>query len=841
MTYKQFLHSKIELAPNSGFKTDVGLMQFKDGTSLKPHQRDAINWAILGGRRALFESFGLGKTIQQLIICQKIIEYENGKALIICPLGVKQEFHQDAWEKLGIELDYVHSMEDIYKSKKSIHITNYEPVRDGKIDPNYYIVITLDEASILRTDNSKTHHTFIRIFKDIKYRFVATATPSPNDYIEIIFYAAFLGIMDKGGAKTRFFKRDSTKADKLTIYPHKEEEFWLWVSTWALFITKPSDLGYDDSGYNLPELIIHEHEIPVDHTTAGFDKTGQGILIREAAVSLQDASREKRDSMKSRCKKADEIRKNQPDDHFIFWHHLEAERKELKKLIPDLSEVYGSLDIPTREKRTIDFANGKTKYFGSKPSVSGSGCNFQKHCNNMIFVGINYKFNNFIQAIHRLLRYMQKKSVHVYLIYTESERKILKDLYEKWEKHKYMVNKMIGIIKKYGLSLTDKEKKLSRKMGIERIEIKKELFTAILNDSVEECKTIPDNSVHMILSSFPFAIQYEYSPNYCDFGHNKTNEDFFNQMDYLTPNMLRILKPGRIAAIHVKDRILFGNFTGHGFPSLYPFSDEVRIHMEKHGFIFIGRITITTDVVRENNQTYRLSWTENCKDGTKMGVGVPEYIMLFRKLPTDTSKGYADEPVVKLKKEYGRGRWQVDAGGDWRSSGDRLLELKDFLNIPKDQIGKIFKAWSRKNIYDYETHYKLADSLDEENRLSLSFASMQPGSHRPDVWDDIVRILTLNSSQKKREQEQHICPLQFDVCKRLIFRYTSKGETVFDPFAGLFTVLYIAIKMGRKGIGIELNPVSFNDGLVYLEMAENEITAPTLFDLDECLNEQEVI
>jgi SNF2 family DNA or RNA helicase len=252
--YNQFLLSKIVIAPETGLPSTFTQMRFLDGTFLKPHQVDAINWAIRGGRRALFESFGLGKTIQQLIICNSITSTQGGKALIVCPLGVKQEFFKDAWNKLGIRLDYVRNMEEVRYSNKSILITNYERVRDGDIDPKYFTVTSLDEASVLRSYGSKTYQTFLDKFRGVKYKFVCTATPSPNKFKELIHYAGYLEIMDTGQALTRFFKRDSTKANNLTIHPHKEKEFWLWLSSWALFITKPSDLGYDNTGYDLPPI-----------------------------------------------------------------------------------------------------------------------------------------------------------------------------------------------------------------------------------------------------------------------------------------------------------------------------------------------------------------------------------------------------------------------------------------------------------------------------------------------------------------------------------------------------------------------------------------------------------
>lgn len=348
MTYIDFLKSKIELAKETGF--DVALEDINP--ILKPHQRDAVKWAVKGGKRALFESFGLGKTIQELEWCRLIIKKEGGKALIVLPLGVKQEFIRDAVNLLGMKKpEYVRTMDEVKAAGRDILITNYERVRDGDIDPKYFIATSLDEASVLRSFGSKTYQTFLNKFKGVPYKLVSTATPSPNKFKELIHYGGYLEVMDTGQALTRFFQRDSTKANNLTLYPHKETEFWLWLSSWALFITKPSDLGYDDTGYDLPPLDIRYHEIAVDHSTAGADKDGQIKLIRDAALSLQDEAKEKRDSIDIRVKKMAEIVNADSEDNFILWHDLEAERHAIKKALPEAIEIYGSQDYEIREQR----------------------------------------------------------------------------------------------------------------------------------------------------------------------------------------------------------------------------------------------------------------------------------------------------------------------------------------------------------------------------------------------------------------------------------------------------------------------------------------------------------
>lgn len=828
MEYLEFLKSKIEIAKDSGFALDPE----KINKALKPHQRDAVLWALKGGRRALFESFGLGKTAQELEFCHQAAEHMKGRALIVLPLGVKQEFTRDAVKLLGYEKpEYCRTMAEVMEAKNQIIVTNYERVRDGDIRPDYFCATSLDEASVLRSFGSKTYQTFLDKFKNVPYKLVATATPSPNRYKELIHYAGYLEVMDTGQALTRFFQRDSTKANNLTLYPNMEDEFWLWVSSWALFITKPSDLNpeYSDEGYALPPLKVNWHELPIKYGDS-IEKDGQMKLFNEAA-GLKEAAQVKRESIFRRVQKMKEIIDDSPDDHFVLWHDLEKEREAIKKEIPQVVDIYGSQDYDLREKRVIDFSEGNTRLFATKKSLSGSGCNFQRYCHREIFLGIDYEFNDFIQAIHRCYRFLQEKPVVIDIIYMENEREIKEVLLEKWKNHNHMVEKMTDIVKKYGLSSAGIEKRLERKMGVKTVRVEGKKYTAVHDDCVEETRRMEDNSVDLIHTSIPFGNHYEYSANYNDFGHNKDTDRFFEQMDFLTPELLRVLKPGRVAAVHVKDRVLFGNATGTGMPTIEPFHALCIEHYMKHGFQYFGMITVVTDVVRENNQTYRLGWTEQCKDGSKMGVGCPEYILLFRKLPTDRSTAYADEPVKKSKEEYTRARWQIDAHGYWRSSGDRLISKEELKDLPVESLQQVYRKYSRENVYDYAEHVKLAEDLDKQGKLPAIFMVVAPGSwNQMEVWDDINRMRTLNTTQSRRRAQMHVCPLQLDIVERIIDRYSNKGDLVYDPFGGLMTVPMTAVKMGRRGYGCELNPDYFRDGVGYLQEAENEIDAPTLFD-----------
>lgn len=828
--YMEFLKSKMAIAKDTGFEISPNELN----AALLPHQRDIVSWAIKGGRRAIFAKFGLGKTVMETEFCRKVIDKIGGKALIILPLGVKQEFTRDAVDILGYEApEYVRTMEEVRNSKTDIVITNYERVRDGDIDVRYFTATSLDEAAVLRSFGSKTYQEFLQKFRGVPYKLVATATPDPNKYKELIHYAGYLEIMDTGQALTRFFQRDSTKANNLTLYPHKEEEFWLWVASWAVFVGRPSDVNpeYSDDGYDLPPLQINWHKLESNHDEIITDRDGQQKFMCDATASLSDAAKIKRDSVTARVAKAKEIIDANPDEHFILWHDLEEERHEIKRQIPDAVAIWGSMDYDLREKRVIDFSDGKIRLFATKKILSGSGCNFQRFCNRAIFIGIDYKFNDFIQAVHRIYRFLQTKDVIIDIIYTDEEDEVKKQLLEKWERFNYQSEKMEGIIRKNGLFTVDLiSEKMKRSIGVERVVVEGNNFKYVNNDCILELEQMEENSVDEIVTSIPFGNHYEYTPSYNDLGHNEDNDRFFEQMDYLTPNLLRVLKPGRIAAIHVKDRILFGNATGDGMPTVDPFSDLTVMHYMKHGFRYMGRITITTDVVRENNQTYRLGWTEQCKDGSKMGVGCPEYVLLFRKLPTDTTKAYADTPVKKSKQEYSRGRWQLDAHAFWRSSGDRLISKEELEHIPVKDLQKVYSKYSKQHIYSYEDHVKLAESLDEQGRLPATFMVIAPSSMTDTVWDDILRMRTLNAEQKKRDLQMHVCPLQIDIVERLIDRYSNNGDVILDPFGGIGTVPLTAMKMQRYGMAVELNNSYFRDGVGYCKAYEDEISAPTLFD-----------
>ncbi len=870
LDYLDFIRAKIITLPPLGLPVAANDVH----PILKGHQQTLVRWAVEGGRRAIFAAFGLGKSLMQLEIMRQLGQQLGGRQLIVVPLTVLVEFKRDA-ALLGMEPIFIRSTDDILlhadRPGGALYLTNYESVREGKIDLSFFNAASLDEASCLRGfGGTKTFREFMRLFDGMQYKFVATATPSPNDYIELLAYAAFLEIMDVGQAKTRFFKRNSEKADELTIHPHKEDEFWLWVNSWAAFVQRPSDLGFSDEGYELPEVDVRWHEVPSDHSAAGEDKGGQGLLLKKDAIGIVDASREKRESLDARIAKMMELRAEDPDAHRIIWHDLEREREAIERAIPNVASIYGAQSLDERERRIIAFSDGEVQELAAKPVLAGSGCNFQRHCHWAIFLGIGFKFNDFIQAIHRIQRFLQQHQVRLDLIYSEAERAVRRVLEGKWARHKQMVARMSEIIRTYGLGLTGARDVLARTVTADpSTAVEGPDWRVWQGDTVLQTARMESDSVGLIVTSVPFGTQYEYSPSYNDFGHTDDSDHFFAQMDFLSPELLRVLQPGRRLAVHVKDRVVPSGMTGLGFRTIEPFHARCIDHYRRHGFAYLGMVTIVTDVVRENAGTYRLGWTEQCKDASGMGVGLPEYLLLFRKPPTDRSNGYADDPVAKGKPSieyvddagdevsadydelpawddkavremrarpvpgtgYSRARWQTDAAGYWRSSGNRTLLPEDLAGLPWDSVYQRVRAWSWATVYDHDGHVALMEAAEARWALPTDFALMPVQSWHPDVWTDVARMYGANTMQSAKGREQHLCPLPFDIVDRAILNWSNPGELIYDPFGGLMTVPLRAVKHGRRGSASELNSAYFADGVSLLREQDAGRATGDLFSL----------
>src|SRR5690606_15610316 len=282
-------------------------------------------------------------------------------------------------------------------------------------------------------------------------------------------------------------------------------------------LQRPSDLGPSDQGYDLPPCEVVYHEVLADIADGGGDRDGQAAMFKDTAIGVVSASREKRDTLDNRIAKMREILAASPNDHFLIWHDLEDERRAIEQAVPGAVSVYGSQDLEKREQAIVDFSDGKFQYLSAKPVIAGSGCNFQRHCHKAVFVGIGFKFNDFIQAVHRIQRFLQRYPVEIHIIHTEAEREVMRTLMEKWRQHTEMVNNMTEIIREHGLNSLSMQDILARTIGVERIEVAGERFRVANNDCVLEAQAMAENSVDLIVTSIPFANHYEYTPSYNDF------------------------------------------------------------------------------------------------------------------------------------------------------------------------------------------------------------------------------------------------------------------------------------------------------------------------------------
>lgn len=456
--YLQFLKNKVAKAPATGFDP-----LSPPHPSLFGHQRDICQWLARGGRRACFANFGLGKTRMQLQTANWVVEKTGGKYLIVAPLGVRGEFTNSDGPALGLDVRYVRTDAESEAEPCKIQITNYDRVRDGQINVAKFSGAGLDEGDALRSFGSLTFQSFLKMFTTVKYKYVFTATPSPNRFKELIHYSAWLSVLDSGDALTRFFQRDSQKAGNLTLMPHQEEHFYYWLSTWAVFLLMPSDLGYSNEGYEMPPFEMHWHRLEEDYkqSWANTDSWGQFQLLPTSSAGLQKAATCKRNSIELRANKViellDSLRQSDGSmsDQAIVWCDLNFEQDVIEKMLKNrkitFTSLRGSQGIDERETMIEDWKSKKTTVFLSKSQMYGAGANLQQ-CATMIYCGINYKARDFMQAIHRIVRYGQKKVCHIHAVYLESEDKIKDTLEFKMRNHNDLQKRMSDMVRENHLA-----------------------------------------------------------------------------------------------------------------------------------------------------------------------------------------------------------------------------------------------------------------------------------------------------------------------------------------------------------------------------------------------------
>jgi hypothetical protein len=398
---------------------------------LFPFQRDITIWALRKGRACMFEDCGLGKTPQQLEWSKHVSRKEKTPVLIVAPLAVSQQTKYEG-VKFGIPVNICSSQSDVING---INITNYEKLH--KFKGSEFCGVVLDESSILKNMNGATRNQIIEMFSITPYRLACTATPSPNDYMELGNHAEFLGIMTYSEMLSMFFVNDSSDVGKWRLKKHAEErKFWQWLCSWAVMLSKPSDLGYEQKVFDLPILQYIEHKLP----TLSKNKKGLGLFTFEAD-SLNERLRIRKETIQVRCEETAKLI-NSTTDQWVVWCGLNEESNLLTKLIDGAQEIAGNTDYDLRERRMIGFARKEVYRLVTKPSIAGFGMNWQ-NCHKMVFVGLNDSWEQYYQATRRLWRFGQEKSVECHVVIEEREGSVLKNIKRKDVQAQHMIQSMV--------------------------------------------------------------------------------------------------------------------------------------------------------------------------------------------------------------------------------------------------------------------------------------------------------------------------------------------------------------------------------------------------------------
>lgn len=644
-------------------------------------QKLVTQWAIRQGCCALFEECGLGKTLQQLEWARQVALRTNGPVMILCPLAVAEQTVSEG-KKFGIPVTHCRQPEDV---KPGVNITNYERIH--LFDDVKFSGVVLDESSILKSFDGKMRRFLTERFSGTPYRLCCTATPAPNDFTELGQHAEFLGICSREQMLATYFINDTFDTGTWRLKGHSVEAFWRWVSSWAACVTKPSDLGFSDEGYDLPPVHTEIVTVAVDHR-AEFD--GSGALFRIANVSATNLHREMRRTMKERVEAAAKI-VNATDEQFIVWTESNDESNELALAIPDAVEVTGS-DKPEHKERKLHlFLTGEARVIVSKSSICGFGLNWQ-HCRNEIYVGMTHSFERFYQASKRIHRFGQKREVNRYIVQTDTEDGVMAAVMRKQEQHDTMRELM---------QFTREAIEGQSRITIMNTKIKTSKgknWTLHHGDCVRVAKTLAADSIGFSVFSPPFADLFTYSADVHDMGNCAGMDEFMVQFGFLIDELHRITMPGRECCVHCCD--LLATKWKDGDIEFKDFSSAIATAFRERGWLFHSRITIWKDPVTEMQRTkaHGLLYKTLRGDSSKSRVGAAEYLLVFRK------RGENPKPITHTPEDLPLSQWQELASPVWMTvdqgnvlNGKHASEDRDERHICPLQLDVIRRAltlWS---------------------------------------------------------------------------------------------------------------------------------------------------
>lgn len=652
MTYEEFIRGKAIIDVPTGLTAEVSL-----NAQLFDFQRDIVRWALKRGRAAIFADCGLGKTPMQLEWSRHI----PGNVLILAPLAVSHQTVREG-EKFGITMNYCRHQSDC---REGITITNYEMME--QFDPAYFTGIVLDESSILKAYDGKFRTKIIESFRPVPFKLACTATPAPNDYMELGNHSEFLGVMSRSEMLSMFFVHDGGETQKWRLKGHAETEYWKWLCSWAVMIRKPSDLGYDDGDFILPDVHFNSHVVEAENNTDG--------LFALEAQTLQERISARRDSLEDRCREAADLINNSSET-WLVWCNLNSESELLRKLIPSAVEVKGSDSTEHKESSMLGFSRGDIRVLITKPSIAGFGMNWQ-HCHNMAFVGLSDSYEQFYQAVRRCWRFGQTEEVNCHIITANTEGAVVANIKRKEQDAMKMAEEMVKHMHVYNeenIKGTQRETATYKRHAETG-----ENWMMHLGDCVEVAAEIPSDSIHYSVFSPPFASLYTYSNSDRDMGNCKDDGEFMTHFRFLVDELFRIIIPGRLLSFHCMN--LPTSKQNHGYIGIRDFRGELIKLFESAGFIFHSEVVIWKDPVTAMQRTKALGllYKQLRKDSCMSRQGIPDYLVTMRK-PGDNP-----ERVTKTEDGFPVGLWQNYASPVWMDINPSDTLQKESAREHKDE------------------------------------------------------------------------------------------------------------------------------------------------------------
>jgi hypothetical protein len=740
MEYQEFLQKKIKTHIKSGFE----IKESKLNKNLFDFQKFIVKNALHCGRYAIFADTGLGKTIMQLAWAEEVHKYTNKPVLILAPLAVSNQTIQEGY-KFGIK---------IYKYDKSnnIQISNYEQL--DNIDCSIFAGIILDESSILKNFAGKLRNKIIDTFKNTPYKLACTATPSPNDLMEIGNHAEFLNQISRTEMLATYFVHDGGDTSQWRLKGHARKDFYAWIGSWATVITNPENLGYKEEGlkFKLPKLEYFEIALETI-------KKDDGLLFNETSVNAIDFNRELRETKELRLNEVKKIIDKNKKENFLIWVNQNEEADYLKKLLSnyDIREVRGNDTTEKKERDLTEFAQGKYKILITKSKIAGMGMNFQ-NCHNQIFASLDFSFEKLYQSIRRSYRFGQKDKVNIYLITIDTMQNVIKSIKDKEEIFRELREEMQHTInyerRKYVMQIDTSQDFINDKVKLLR------------GDCVQRIKEIESESIGYSIFSPPFSSLYTYSDHLEDMGNSKDYNEFFEHFKFLVQELNRITMPGRLLSFHCMNLPISKQSTG--YIGIQDFRGDLIRLFQECGFIYHSEVCIWKDPVIAMQRTKALGLLHKqvVKDSAMARQGIPDYLVTMRK------HGENSKPI--------NGELDHFVGEDFKSTGKLSIDI-----------------WQR-------------------------YASP--------IWDDINPSNTLQyRAAREDNDERHIAPLQLEVIHRGLQLWSAEGDIVFTPFMGIGSEIYEAVKMNRKGIGIELKESYFNQAVLNVKSALEETYQDNLF------------